>query len=33
MEKLYIELMIGAIIESIFAAGGLIWAVVNVQKK
>lgn len=32
MEKLYIVLMIGAIIASIFAAGVLIWAFVNVQK-
>lgn len=33
MEKLYIALMIGAIIASIFAAGVLIWAFVNVRKK
>ena len=32
MEKLYIALMIGAIIASIFAAGVLIWAFVNVRK-
>lgn len=32
MEKLYIALMIGAIIASIFAAGVLIWAFVDVQK-
>lgn len=32
MEKLYIALMTGEIIASIFAAGVLIWAFVNVRK-
>ena len=32
MEKIYIALMIGAIIASIFAAGVLIWAFVDVRK-
>lgn len=32
MEILYIALMIGAIIASIFVAGVLIWAFVNVRK-
>ncbi len=32
MEKLYIALMIGAIIASIFAAGVLIWAFVDDRK-